>query len=140
MSSSSGGDARVVLLGTTVKENTAGSGGGIYGFGGVLAVRSALIEENTAKNEGGGIAAFAMDIDMTQGSRVISNRAGGHGGGFYLNLSHLGIGGPSCTISGNVADYDGDGFGMGGGVYDSGSSLFGVSSAACNNEPDDIAP
>jgi hypothetical protein len=49
--------------------------------------------------------------------------------------------GTACVILDNVADFDGDGTGTGGGIYSAGGNISGVDAAqVCSNGPDDIAP
>ncbi len=59
-------------------------GGAIYLQHDAILELVALIENNTAKNNGGGIAAVgATSIRIKDGTNIRFNSAGNHGGGIY---------------------------------------------------------
>lgn len=83
-----GGTAAISIIGTTISDNTAQSGGGIGLYG---TVASKLILNST----------------------ISGNSASEHGGGLEVNTDVSLI---NCTITGNRADSDGNNSGDGGGI------------------------
>jgi predicted outer membrane repeat protein len=96
---------------STIRNNTSsGAGGGIYvspNRTNGLKIQSALIQDNTAGTNGGGVASESALL-LTDCS-IIGNHAEGNGGGLQVN--HSGTTLTQVTISGNTAD------GGGGGIY-----------------------
>ena len=84
----------VEVLGSTLRDNLAGSGGAIYANAGTLTVRNSTLSGNKAIFEGG-----ALSGDNSQ----------------VTTLSNV-------TITNNEADSDADGSGDGGGIRESGNS------------------
>jgi CSLREA domain-containing protein len=93
-----------------------GNGGGIHLENSSPAeIRSSLIENNTAPNNGGGIF-FSGNAGATltiRDSTISGNRAE-NGGGVFLGRGSLSI--SQSTVAGNQAQYNGGGVGSGGGL------------------------
>ena len=141
---------------TEITDTTATSGGGIYSEAPLL-IDHSLVMRNSA-TDGAGI--YSTEAMTVTNSSVISNTATGSGGGFYIfnpaNLSNLTISGNTAeengagiytiagstvwlanvTISNNIADYDDNENGKGGGVYQSSASstLYFKNSIIAGNE------
>jgi len=110
---------------TSVRNNSALRGGGIYSVGSLSLVASASVSGNTAADGGGGVYSISGSVSMAGSSSVARNTAGNDGGGLYTT------GGPfamtdAATVTGNRADADGDGVGTGGGVFSCLAQLSGV--------------
>jgi hypothetical protein len=108
------------LTNVTLSGNAAKKGGGLYNRD-VLTIIGSTISANAVtpdaiyKGEGGGIANDGyLAVLAVWNSTIDGNTSYGHGGGLYnsgtANLYNV-------TISHNVADYDDDGVGSGGGAY-----------------------
>lgn len=105
----------LLLTRVSVSNNTTGSvGGGLTNFSFALDATTTLIDStvngNTAAVIGGGI--YNQGVFLLNGSSVSVNRAGGDGGGIFVNAGTLTAVG--STIDGNSAAGL---FGDGGGVY-----------------------
>src|SRR5438105_2321894 len=104
----------VTLLSSTVENNSAPSGGGIFSQGTTIGpngvtITGSTVSGNSAANDGGGIYNEPSSIlIVNKGSAVSTNIAGGDGGGIFNNGSATVIGG---TVSGNSAGA------FGGGVF-----------------------
>jgi len=143
--------ARLRLVRTVVRQNSADSGGGIFSTapvslnhsrirgnraavgggidahaGRLLIVRSSVVA-NRATNAGGGVAVHDDTLRLGN-STVASNVAHGSGGGVYLAKTDSRI--TKSTLNDNVAHASG------GGVYQSGSDLFVVNSTITQNRAD----
>ena len=131
-------DVETRVENSTLRENMAVFGGGIFSIGGLLDIRGSSIDNNDAAN-GGGIMAVSCDVSLSDDGVVLANTATGSGGGLYLGGS-LTVTGTFCMILGNFADADEDGVGEGGGIFNDGGDISGVPMArVCLNDPDDIA-
>ena len=104
------------MTGTTIRNNTAFMGGGIFfAYGDSSHMRQCLIDGNTAENRGGGIA--MLDAYPYYGHRacIISNNHSGSNGGGVCNRwpknQCYGLILWDCVIEGNTTT------GRGGGVY-----------------------
>jgi hypothetical protein len=123
------------IRGSTFSGNQAAAGGGIYHGNGTLSIETSSITDNV----GGGLVSFSSGVLNIQrtliagntvyggllrlsglsaniaNTTISANRSNGYGGGLRVdsggpvNLTHV-------TITGNVADDDGDGQGDGGGI------------------------
>ena len=111
-SSSSGGamynEYVLTISGSTLSDNSAGGGGGIYSLNGFLKVTNSVLSQNLAQLEGGGIFSLG-DFEMTVTNTAFINNSATYGGGLAGFGTVTG-----CTFSGNVATY-------GGAVYQAGS-------------------
>src|SRR5690625_1203810 len=100
----------LTLRNVTLRNNTAGHGGGIYNDAGAsLTLHGSTITENHARNEGGGIA--NLGIATLHSSQVTDNTSTGNGGGI-LNMNQpaiLSLFG--SEVSGNTSG------GQGGGIH-----------------------
>lgn len=121
-----------------------GDGGGIHNFNGIVTLDNSRVDGNFASGVGGGIyASFgAVILAHSQVSDNISTSAGGifssdeltlvnstistnsaetHGGGLYITDATADL--YNTTIAANIADFDNDDDGDGGGVYISESGV-----------------
>jgi fibronectin-binding autotransporter adhesin len=101
-----------------------------------------FIESNSAGRNGGGV--WVGGAATFNGGSVSSNRADRNGGGLYvanLTSAKVTVTATGCRIFVNLADANDDGEGQGGGIYNAGGDISGVSSGhVCHNQPDDFAP
>ncbi len=92
---------------STISENTADYGGGIYSQRTRVSADNVVISENTANKHGGGVftqnAGDGGTITFTN-STIINNTSEENGGGIYSNNCDCY---QKCTISGNKAKGDG---------------------------------
>lgn len=95
---------------STIADNSAVLGGGFFTASGTLTLTRSTVEGNAAQDGGGVIAAGPGLIENTtiSGNTATNNTGGLTGGGTGLRVRNV-------TITGNVADSDGDGAGDGGG-------------------------
>ena len=86
---------------TTISENNAAGGGGLYISDGTNTITSCTISKNQKSSWGGGVR-IDGGTNKFEGCSVINNEASSRGGGFYLTKA----GSTTltrCTISGNIA-------------------------------------
>ena len=86
---------------TTISENNAAGGGGLYISDGTNTITSCTITKNQKSSWGGGVR-IDGGTNKFEGCSVINNEASSRGGGFYLTK----VGSTTltrCTISGNIA-------------------------------------
>ena len=86
---------------TTISENNAAGGGGLYISDGTNTITSCTISNNQKSSWGGGVR-IDGGTNKFEGCSVINNEASSRGGGFYLTKA----GSTTltrCTISGNIA-------------------------------------
>ena len=86
---------------TTISENNAAGGGGLYISDGRNTITSCTITKNQKSSWGGGVR-IDGGTNKFEGCSVINNEASSRGGGFYLTKA----GSTTltrCTISGNIA-------------------------------------
>lgn len=116
----------LTLDGMTVKDNTAGSGGGIDSRNGDLTLDGVTVEGNTATTTGfgGGVYSERGTLNITD-STVSSNSAKEIGGGVY-HLSGL-VNITNTTVSGNKAAQ------LGGGVVVSSATMNVLNSTIASN-------
>lgn len=98
---------------STIEENTAGAGGGIYmntaggsGTGGNVSLTNCEIEENTATaSGGGGIVASSATVTLTNCSLSANTASGatGGGGGLVVSSGQTTVNIERCYISGDEA-------------------------------------
>jgi hypothetical protein len=82
----------VINDGSTLQDNHAFNGGGIYTVnGGVTIDNSSLIHNtaDTAMGNGGGIYSNASFVDITNNSHLVNNTAGSNGGAIVARFSDL---------------------------------------------------
>ncbi len=90
---------------TTISENNAAGGGGLYISDGTNTITSCTITKNQKSSWGGGVR-IDGGTNKFEGCSVINNEASSRGGGFYLTKA----GSTTltrCTISGNIAPAQG---------------------------------
>ncbi len=95
----------LTILNSTISENRAANGGGIYNPGLGLTITNSSIDNNIADVDGGGITNFGFLV--MQNSTISNNTATSEAG-----LSHMGTNAASIinsTISGNIATTGGGG-------------------------------
>lgn len=95
------------------------SGGGIANlFSNGMDIVNSIIADNEADGFGGGIVNFSSTMNIAN-STVTNNRSDGSGGGIRntgtLSLTHV-------TLTGNIADFNGDDIGDGGGIRSQGET------------------
>lgn len=102
-------------------ENTtiAGNGdSGIYLDDSIMIMWNSTINNNRSSGCGGGIYSYGSDVEL-HNVTLTGNKANFHGGGLcylpYFNYNTATLN--NVTIALNVADYDRDGSGNGGGLY-----------------------
>ena len=121
----------LVISNSTVKNNRANYGGGIYaGEGGTIELQSNSVSENEAETAGGGIYLSTGEMGITN-STLKDNRAGAYGGAIYHTLSELTMTG--STISENEASTEAGFGGSGGGIYNSKGTASVTNSTISNN-------
>ena len=110
-------DGAVILTRSSISENSAPFGGGIFESGGSLTITSSRIAGNSAGN-GGGVYASSTATVVVNRSAIQGNTATNAGGGFFLAGTGITIDG--SQVRGNSA-------GTGGGIYGSLGSVLHVS-------------
>jgi hypothetical protein len=108
-------NANLTLRGSVVRDNTAGSGGGILSGYGRLTLDATTVAWNTAESHGGGISNAGTLILLN--STVSNNSAGLDHGGIVTTDSPVTL--VHSTIAGNVAVSGGAGTGSSGGLFQS---------------------
>lgn len=107
------------IVDSTIRDNSASGLAGGIGSAGPLVIRNSTISSNTS-NQSGGIQ--TQDVSYIINTTVSSNRANAACGGI-LSV----IGGPlniiNSTITNNTADFDNNGSGDGGGLYNAGVTI-----------------
>jgi CSLREA domain-containing protein len=100
-----------------VANSTNGAnGGGILNYQGMMIIRNSSIAYNHTNGSGGGIDNVAGVTGMlTMTNSTVSSNAANHGGGGLRSMGAMLV--LNSTIANNVADYDNDGGGDGGGIY-----------------------
>ena len=102
----------VLLTGSTISNNHAvGDGGGIYNAGTVY-IFSSTVSNNSTLSDGGGIRSSGL-LGISN-STVAINNADRDGGGIKLAAGPAALG--SVTIASNLADFENNGAGSGGGI------------------------
>jgi hypothetical protein len=103
--------AIATISGSTISNNSAGSGGGIANGpnAAVLSVTGSTIKGNTATFGGGGISNEGSSVTVARCTIAGNSATGGtDGGGFRTNGGTLVV--LDSTIAGNSADFQGGGF------------------------------
>jgi CSLREA domain-containing protein len=113
------------IVDSTIKNSTAASGGGgiQYGFSSLDSVGQGVIERSTisgntsdAPSFGGGGGIQNRGSLLLISSTVSGNRAARSGGGILVTTQNNRTILVDSTVANNVADYDGNGNGQGGGI------------------------
>src|SRR4029079_18742894 len=82
-------DENVIIDASTIDNNSADKGGGLFDKGGELDIVNSTISGNTADSAGGGIYTFGTPYGtrawQLSNSTVAMNSAGGNGGGVVDN-------------------------------------------------------
>jgi len=102
-------------------------GGGVYNMGrhAVLTLNgSSSVSGNSVSESGGGIY-NAATVTLNDTSSVSDNLAGGNGGGITDSGGATSMQ-PTASVTGNIADIDRDGEGLGGGIFRCGDTLTGA--------------
>jgi len=106
---------------SSIDGSTAFDGGGIYVSGGAIEINRSSISANQAvgsgaDSSGGGLFAAMSNGDTLSltNSTVSGNRADDSGGGIYVFSGPVKMN--SATVTGNVAEFNSDGTGHGGGI------------------------
>jgi predicted outer membrane repeat protein len=105
-------NADTFVNGSTIRDNTAPHGGGIFVYhGGLLSVDDCEISDNSASTSGGGISLEYGAELIVNNSTIASNQAGRHGGGIFKDSGSESL---PTTITGttfqdNTADWSGGG-------------------------------
>ena len=128
--------ASLSIVDTIITANQASNGGGIRSSSGSLNIRNSTIGQNIASITGGGIVTFNSAANIANSS-IIGNSSNRSGGGIFgtdVSFSHV-------TVTGNLADADGNGDGEGGGIFHA-SGFFVVKNSiiAENIDPSGTAP
>jgi CSLREA domain-containing protein len=113
----------VAYIAATVSHNIANtppshyaSGGGILNYQGMMIIRNSSIVSNHTNASGGGVDyVFGRDVVTMTNSTVSGNTANESGGGIRSLGAEVMIAG--STVVSNVADYDQNDSGEGGGIY-----------------------
>jgi hypothetical protein len=102
----------LTLIGTTLRSNVSGNGGGLFAFSDVT-IRDSAIYGNSASDDGGGI--YNDGQLVVTNTTISGNIANTSGGGIY---SRIGAFVYNTSIVDNDADHDRDeNGGIGGGIY-----------------------
>jgi hypothetical protein len=115
------------LISSTVSENSADEGGGIYGAWLVNVAENSRISGNTATGAGGGILFDGYGVGTVSGSTISYNVAGA-GGAIFMSdeigsLDYQSITIADSALFGNTAGGDGGGAVLNGGSYDGGNMV-----------------
>jgi len=126
------------LINSTVKDNQADVGGGIYADGGnvgpVVRLNGSTVSGNVAQDDkntiiaglggGGGIYQNSPSTMVLNNSTISGNKTNAHGGGIYVsetpndNVSEVrDVSLTDCTVTNNTANVDKNDIGDGGGIY-----------------------
>ncbi|MDJ0752585.1 MAG: right-handed parallel beta-helix repeat-containing protein [Ardenticatenaceae bacterium] len=114
----------VTLTNSTLSDNSALQGGGIYNFGGTVHIINSTIANNTA-NSGGGIYNRAGVIQLTNAELNGNSSTGSNGGGILADGGALII--ENSSLSDNSA------FTSGGAIYNRNSGVVQVSNTTISN-------
>ena len=122
-----------VIGDSSLTNNTAVVGAGIFnsGWGTAVIGGYTTIDENTAVQEGGGVAnfgAFTMNGGRIDSNNVTGNAMGQNGGGYYGEST-----GATATLTG--VDLSSNSAGKGGGFYLDGPTTLSLSSAPSATTP-----
>jgi CSLREA domain-containing protein len=110
-----------ILTDTTIDGNTAVVGGGIGNQGSTLTLSNSTVSNNVADSGGGVVTGGHATLTNVT---ISGNQATSFGGGLrYVGTISSGAHLMNVTISRNVADANGDGYGDGGGVSVSSGNL-----------------
>jgi len=104
-------EPQLIMIGCTVSDNTAGTGGGIYVMGDTEMTNCTIIDNGAS--DGGGIYHYDGPMTMTD-CTISGNRAVG-GGGIFSFMGTLTM--TNCTLSGNSASSKTSHDGKGGAIY-----------------------
>ncbi|MDO4332020.1 MAG: SpaA isopeptide-forming pilin-related protein [Eubacteriales bacterium] len=106
-------------IGENMTEDSGSLGGGIYvngSYAQITMLGDAVIEENSAVGNGGGIYMYTYNTFTMEGGTLCKNSAQGHGGGIFLHD------GGKMTMSGGEIGENMSG-GNGGGIYGSRTAI-----------------
>jgi len=124
------GDSTALLTRTVVASNTALDGGGIYLQDGEVQIDNSSLFDNHALGDGGGI--YSRDFLLVNNSTLSGNTAGDWGGGLYA-YTGTSAGLYNATVAHNLANYNRNGAGLGGGVAAPNGGVSLVVSLLANN-------
>ncbi len=101
-------DGDVTITDSTLADNTASKGGGVFAAAGSLAIADATLSGNTATDDGGGIYQSGNAAKVTIVGSTLKNNTGlDFGGGVYADGGSLTI--SASTLSANTAGSEGGG-------------------------------
>jgi hypothetical protein len=100
---------RLVITASTISDNAANDGGGIYNWSGEVTVVASTISGNSADSQGGAICSEYGSLTLSN-STVSGNSAYFCGGGIYSNYGQTSI--RFTTITGNAAGEENGGGGI----------------------------
>jgi len=112
---SAGGGTAVTVVNSTIQNNTAANGGGIYSWNGDVTLHKSTISGNSAAEWGGGIFNYSVyngNGRITLSNSTISGNTANRGGGVYNYGTDYGtaeITLYNSTVSGNTANLGGGG-------------------------------
>ncbi len=123
----------LTVVSSTLSHNTAnpGAGGGIENNGGTVTVKSSIVSDNTSYDLGGGIFNQLGTLSLAS-SGVSGNTATFDGGGIYNLRGTLSL--ASSGVSGNTTTFDG------GGIYNDHGTVTNRGSSLSGNTPNNCAP
>jgi len=135
----------VMTINSSVITGGRGYLGGAVHNSGQLELRDTALADNLAVIDGGGVynSGSLYLIDGTAiGESASGNGAWRHGGGIYAAVGSATFICDTCTVTGNAADANADGTGVGGGLHiEPGAFAFGITtSTVYGNLPDDVYP
>jgi len=79
-----GVDTAALICGFTIRNGTAGNGGGIYCYGGSPTITHNVIEDNSTSSDGGGIMMRGGAAPVIEHNVIRSNQTDSWGGGIYI--------------------------------------------------------
>jgi hypothetical protein len=119
------GGGGLTIVDTTVSENIADEGGGVYFVGntqasGTLTINESTISGNTSRTGGGGFSCFDTTMAISNSTVRGNSAAAGTGGGGEFNCSGT-I--DNSTLSGNAVNGSAQEEGLGGGLWSAAITL-----------------
>lgn len=75
--------ATMTLVGSTISDNKAGNGAGIYNLGTLILDDCDVVDNETLTGSGGGIRSLGGEVTLRNGTTLRSNSSVGNGGGLF---------------------------------------------------------
>jgi predicted outer membrane repeat protein len=111
----------LIMTDSTLADNrSGGDGGAIDNLFATVVLRNSTVNGNSARRDGGAIENFFATVELV--NTTVSGNTAGRFGGAIDNYSGGTLKAANATVVLNRADADGDGSGIGGGVYNLDSS------------------